>query len=108
MQGRTRTEVLQRRGQSDLNPQALMDLMTLFIVSVAAGSMFIAPQGLMLPVFATAMMATGAALGLFAWCRRMPQQRSLSVWDVAGSLLALGFCAAIFADNASIATLISL
>jgi hypothetical protein len=98
----------QRSSQVALKPQALVDLMTLFVVSAAALSMIIAPYGLALPAFASIVLVAGGAVGLFAWYRGMPQQRSLSVWDVAGSLLALGFCSALLSDTASINALVSL
>jgi uncharacterized protein YqgC (DUF456 family) len=105
---RAKIGVLQRRNQFHLNPQALMDLMTLFVVCAAVGSMFIAPAGLVLPVFASVMLAAGGVVALCAWFRGMRQHRSLSVWDVAGSFLALGFCAAILSDFESISALLSL
>jgi hypothetical protein len=98
----------QRTSQFGLKPQALVDLMTLFVVSAAAISMLIAPNGLALPAFASITLVAGGALGLFAWYRSMPQQRSLSVWDISGSLLALGFCSALLSDDASISALLSL
>jgi uncharacterized protein YqgC (DUF456 family) len=86
----------------------LTDLMTFFVVCAAMGSIVLAPTGLVLPVFASIMLVSGMAVALFAWFRGMRQHRSLSVWDVAGSFLALGFCAAILSDIASIEALLSL
>lgn len=108
MESRSRIGVLQRRNQFRLTPQMLMDLMTFAVVCAAMGSMFIAPTGLVLPVFASVMLAAGMAVGIVAWFRGMRQHRSLSVWDVAGSFLVLGFCAAILSDFASISALLSL
>jgi hypothetical protein len=68
----------------------------------------LAPQGFVLPFFATIMMAGGGFLAFYAWRRGLPQQRQLSVWDVSGSLLVLGFCAAILSDNEQIAKIVSL
>jgi hypothetical protein len=98
----------QRTAHLGFKPQQLVDLMTLFVVSAAAISMLIAPYGLALPAFASIMLLAGGALGLFAWYRGMPQQRSLSVWDISGSMLALGFCSALLSDDASISALLSL
>jgi hypothetical protein len=82
--------------------------MTAFVVGGAAVSTVAAPNGLALPLFATVVLVAGGAVGLFAWFRGIPQQRSLSVWDISGSLLALGFCSALLSDSASISALLSL
>ncbi|BCJ91257.1 hypothetical protein IZ6_19920 [Terrihabitans soli] len=108
MHSRAKVDVLQRRNQFRLTPQALMDFMTFFVVFAAAVSIFIAPTGLVLPVFASVMLVAGGVVAAVAWFRGMRQQRSLSVWDVAGSFLVLGFCAAILSDFASIEALLSL
>jgi hypothetical protein len=96
------------RTSSRVDPAALLDVTTMFVVTGAAAAIVLSPQGFVLPMFATIMMAGGGFLAFYAWRRGMPQEKKLSVWDVSGSLLALGFCAAVFSDNEQIAKLVSL
>ena len=96
------------RTSGRIDPVALLDVTTMFVATGAAAAVVLSPQGFVLPVFATIMMAGGGFLAFYAWRRSLPQQKQLSVWDVSGSLLALGFCAAILSDNAKIAQLVSL
>lgn len=96
------------RTSGQIDPSALLDVTTMFVATGAAAAVVLSPLGFVLPVFATIMMAGGGFLAFYAWRRGLPQQKQLSVWDVSGSLLALGFCAAILSDNAKIAELVSL
>jgi len=82
-------------------------IMTLACVAVLAVLALVAPAGYALPIFATLALAAGGILGAYAWVRGLPQHDRVSVWDVSGSLLFVGFFAAILSHTDQITQMIA-
>lgn len=76
------------------------------VVLMALLAMF-APPGLGLAIFSTIALLAGGALAAYAWTRGLRQHDRVSIWDVSGSLLFVGFFAAILSRPDQVLQLIA-
>lgn len=75
-------------------------------VLLALLAMF-APPGLGLAIFSTVALLAGGTLAVYAWTRGLRQHDRVSIWDVSGSLLFVGFFAAILSRPDQVLQLIA-
>lgn len=71
----------------------------IILAGVSAATLFgldlHAVPGLALPVFGVLALSTGGLIAAYAWLRGITRGDGLSMWDVAGIFLFLGFAALI-------------
>ena len=92
----------------DLHWSAQLEAMTLVCVGILAVLAYAAPPGYGLPIFSTLALAAGGILGAYAWIRGLPRLDRVTVWDVSGGLLLVGFFAGILSRSDQITQMIAL